>query len=88
MLKFDQETKIKGMGKNKSKKGFFFSIFSQFFPRFFVISQSDASIYLKLKINSSQLLITFADGLPDSYTDHYLKLLISNSKMFQGFMVP
>ena len=30
MLKFDWETKIKGMGKNKSKKGFFFYFFPVF----------------------------------------------------------
>ena len=43
------------------KKPFFL-----FLP-FFFVSQSDASIRVKLKINISQLLITFAVGLPASY---------------------
>ena len=38
MLKFDQETKIKGMGKNKSKKGFFFYFFSVFFQDFLLLA--------------------------------------------------
>ena len=38
MLKFDQETKIKGMGKNKSKKGFFFLFFPSFFQDFLLLA--------------------------------------------------
>ena len=65
MPKFGRETEIKGMGKKKSKKAFF-SFFSCLFSTFFFISQSDAAIRVKLKINISQLLITFAAGLPAS----------------------
>ena len=39
MLKFDQETKIKGMGKNKSKKGFFFLFFLSFFEDFVLLAK-------------------------------------------------
>ena len=67
MPKFGRETEIKGMGKKKSKKGFFFIFFeSHLFSTFSDISQSDASIGVKLKINISQLLSTFAAGLPAS----------------------
>ena len=44
----------------------FFSFFSHLFSTFSDISQSDASIGVKLKINISQLQSTFAAGLPAS----------------------
>ena len=65
MPKFGQETEIKGMGRRNPKKAFF-SFFSHLISTFSDISQSDASIGVKLKINISQLLSTFATGLPAS----------------------
>ena len=53
------------MGRRNPKKAFF-SFFSHLFSTFSDISQSDASIGVKLKINISQLLSTFAAGLPAS----------------------
>ena len=60
-----ERQRSRAWGRRNPKKAFF-SFFSHLFSTFSDISQSDASIGVKLKINISQLLSTFAAGLPAS----------------------